>query len=329
MTKHNAETENDLQNTTAEEVITLIVDKALKKYKIDRQRATGIVMENIRKHRKFQQLLDNESNLKKILKSRAFDEVKNNSRHQIYYSLRQYNKDEEAQKKLVASLQQVAPGTPAGEFKKILDELVNTHISTKERLNSSEEFYRQIFQYIGEPAAILDVGCGMHPLLFPFTGKGKCVRQYTALDKDPLCISALSAYTPLMNNDEPEEQRVLTAMEWNIRDDWRVVKKQTGIQRYDAAFFLKVVPVVSRIERPLLSILKKTPADTWVISGSRTSMTKYVNIEGRERRFVHQFLQDTGKIILNEFSTEDEFVVIAGEKETSLSEDNKDVRNGG
>jgi hypothetical protein len=326
MTGNNVETENQRKNTTAEDVIALIVDKALKKYKIDRQRATDIVMENMRKHHKFLQLLENESSLKKILKSRAFDEVNHSSKHQIYYSLRQYNKDEETRNKLVASLQQVAPGAPETEYRGILDELVKTHISTKERLNSSREFYRLLFQHIGEPVSILDVGCGMHPLLFPFDGKGKNVRQYTALDKDPLCISALKAYAPLT---EREELSVLTAMEWNIRDDWRVVKKQIGTARYDVAFFLKVIPVVSRIERPLLAILEKTPADTWVISGSRTSMTKYVNIEGRERRFIHEFLKGTGKTVVNEFATEDEFIAIARDRHSPRTGENNAVREDG
>ncbi|MBW3014116.1 hypothetical protein KY335_02635 [Candidatus Woesearchaeota archaeon] len=52
----------------------------------------------------------------------------------------------------------------SGDYEKILE----THLSTKERLPSYPVIYEKIFAVTGEPAIILDLGCGMNPLSYPF-----------------------------------------------------------------------------------------------------------------------------------------------------------------
>ena len=50
------------------------------------------------------------------------------------------------------------------DYEKILE----THLSTKERLHIYPVIYEQIFAVTGEPKVILDLGCGMNPLSYPF-----------------------------------------------------------------------------------------------------------------------------------------------------------------
>lgn len=290
-----------LETGLAAEVIASIVDKAVKKYKIDAETAAGIVMETMEKHPKFIQLLEQELPLKEILKTRVYDEVSNKARRRIYYELRQYHKDIEARESLIAALSTSSPGA---DYKDIITGLAQSHVSTKERLSSLDSFYQELFKYIAAPASIVDVGCGLHPLLFPFTGAENSVTHYVALDKDKTSISALEAFSKLL------DKNILQPMNWNIKEGWRAVQERTAIRRFDAAFLLKLVPVVYRIQRSLLDILVETPAQTWVITGSRTSMTKYVEIEKRERRIIKQFIQQSGKQIIGEFSTKDEFCII-------------------
>lgn len=298
------EEENILDSELADETISIIVCKALKKYKIDKDRATDIVIDIMQKNRKFLNLLENKTPLKQILKSHSYDEVNHKSMQEIYYELRKYSKNLEVQKSLINELKQSVLLRPEGDYRNIIERLLETHISTKERLNRSGYFYEQLFHSIGLSESIVDVGCGIHPLMFPFDGEGKNIRCYAALEKDTISIDALTVCSTLTR------QNVLLPLKWNIKDGWELVLEQCHILRFDTAFFMKLVPVVSRIERNLLHILLDTPAKTWVLTGSKVSMTKYFKIERRERKIIQQFIEESGKKIIGEFSTEDEFVII-------------------
>lgn len=296
---------NDILETDlAMELISIIVDNALKKYKIDRNGAARIVIEIMEGHPKFLRLLETGPTLKKVLKSRIYDDVAANARRKIYYELRQYSQNLETRESLIDALKQVPPQAPETGYRDILTQLCLSHISTKERYSVGEVFYSELFNYIGQPASIVDVGCGMHPLLFPFTKEGKNVAHYTALDKDKISISAVETFSRVLGGD------ILHAVNWNIKDNWRVVRDTAGIDVFDTALLLKLVPVVYRIERRLVEILLDTPARVWVITGSRTSMTKYVNIEKRERKFINQFIRLSGKRIIGEFAAGNEFCIV-------------------
>ncbi|MCP5105294.1 MAG: hypothetical protein GY950_18040 [bacterium] len=299
--------DNIPETDLAAEVIAVIVNKAVKKYKIDDAAAEEIVTETMAKHPNFLQLLEKQVPLKKILKTRAYDEVNTLSRRNIYHALRQYTKDKEIRESLITSLrelQQSRDGAPRADCGRVIAQLARTHVSTRERLDSLDFFYNEIFKYVGEPASILDVGCGMHPLLFPFEEEGKRLAYYAALDKDRSCISALETVAAIPGRE------ILQAVHWNITDGWKSVYDKTGVRRFDVAFLMKLVPVVYRIERKLLNILRETPAQTWVLTGCKISMTKHLDIEKRERKIIKQFIQQSGKRIAGEFSTAEEFCII-------------------
>jgi 16S rRNA (guanine(1405)-N(7))-methyltransferase len=302
------ENENILETGLAQQVISSIVDNALKKYKIDPDRAEQIVIDTVEKHPKFLRLLagETETALKNILRTRFYREVNQKTRKQIYYELRQYNKNLECQEELVESLKQAVsrPGETGNRYREIIRQLAQTHISTKERLSSLDYFYSKLFEYIGASPTIVDVGCGLHPLLFPFNEKGKNTRCYLALDKDKTCISALSLVARLPGNN------ALNPLNWHIKDEWETIINRIDGPQFHTAFLMKLIPVVFRTEQKSMDILLRTPAKTWVITGSKTSMTKHFNIENRERKIIRRFIDESGKTITGEFSTEDEFCII-------------------
>jgi len=293
-----------LETDLAMELISIIVDKALKKYKIDQEGAARIVIEIMEEHPKFLQWLETGPTLKRVLKSRIYDDVATNARRKIYYELRQYKQNLETRESLIDALKQIPHQAPETGYRDILTQLCLSHISTKERYPAVESFYSELFHHIGQPTSIVDVGCGMHPLLFPFKNEGRNVAHYTALDKDRTSISAVDAFSRVLGGD------ILHAVNWDIKDNWRVVRDITGIDVFDTAFLLKLVPVVYRIERRLVEILLDTPARVWVITGSMTSMTKYVNIEKRERKFINRFIRLSGKKIVGEFAAGNEFCIV-------------------
>jgi hypothetical protein len=291
--------------TLAVEVISSIVESAVKQYKIDTVTAADIVTGTISEHPAFLEYIQREMPIKNILKTRLYDEIKTKSKRKIYYTLRQYNKDCEERENLTEELQSLQPTRFSGETLRIVSQLARTHVSTRERMESPDSFYSRIFNYIDPPESIVDVGCGLNPLIFPFNREeGSSVTCYAALEKDTTCISALHAYSGLL------EKEILHPIHWSIKDGWETVCRSTGVRRFQIAFLMKLVPVVSRLERTLLDILLAIPADTWIVTGSRTSMTKHIDIEKRERKIVRQFISQSGKEVAAEFVTSDEFCLI-------------------
>ncbi|MBI4151342.1 hypothetical protein HY496_00085 [Candidatus Woesearchaeota archaeon] len=77
-------------------------------------------------------------------------------------------------------LKMFARAKTAAEKRKVLDLLLSTHSSTKERLPSYEKMYRRLWQVTGTPASIIDLGCGLNPFSIPLMGLRKL--RYAAFD---------------------------------------------------------------------------------------------------------------------------------------------------
>jgi 16S rRNA (guanine(1405)-N(7))-methyltransferase len=52
--------------------------------------------------------------------------------------------------------------------KNLSDELLEIHKSTKERISIYPFIYQKIFTITGKPKSILDLGCGMNPVSYPY-----------------------------------------------------------------------------------------------------------------------------------------------------------------
>ncbi|MEM4264100.1 MAG: hypothetical protein QW666_04390 [Candidatus Woesearchaeota archaeon] len=50
------------------------------------------------------------------------------------------------------------------------DKILETHLSTKERLLIYPNLYQKIFAITGKPKIILDLGCGLNPASYPYMG---------------------------------------------------------------------------------------------------------------------------------------------------------------
>lgn len=56
------------------------------------------------------------------------------------------------------------------ELRTICLEALKTHASTAERIPEQETLYQQLFAATGQPAAVVDLACALHPLAFPWMG---------------------------------------------------------------------------------------------------------------------------------------------------------------
>jgi len=57
-------------------------------------------------------------------------------------------------------------------------QILAAHVSTRERLPFAETFYRRLFDVTGAPMLILDLACGLNPLMLPWMHLPAGVRYY-------------------------------------------------------------------------------------------------------------------------------------------------------
>jgi 16S rRNA (guanine(1405)-N(7))-methyltransferase len=197
----------------------------------------------------------------------------------------------------------MGPGEVPGQD--LLAGLATGHISTAERLPFLTEFHEALFAGIGTPATVLDLGCGVYPVLFPFDAEGASVSAYVAADKDPGSIRALDSYARVRGDGR------LTAVAFDISDGWAVLRDRTGQSRFDVAFLFKLVPVLRRQASAAYQLLTTISADLVVLTGSTRSMTKNQSIERRERAALLAFAEAAGLRVRAEAACGGECVVVA------------------
>jgi hypothetical protein len=85
------------------------------------------------------------------------------------------------------------------------------------------------------------------------------------------------------------------------------VLSAAGQAAFDIALMLKLIPVVARQSRELLSTLEQTPARRWIVTGSTTGLAKRTSILRREQTILRRFIADSGRTIREEFTFGEEF----------------------
>jgi len=75
-------------------------------------------------------------------------------------------------------------------------QVLGLHSSTRERLSILDQFYAAVFAVTGQPASILDLGCGLNPLTWPWMDLPATTR-YMAVDIDARRVAFLNRYLAL------------------------------------------------------------------------------------------------------------------------------------
>ncbi len=74
--------------------------------------------------------------------------------------------------------------------------ILETNLSTKERLKAYNTLYYRIFQITGQPKSILDVGSGINPISYPFL---ECTPKYTSIEIDKEDVDFVNEYFKIKN----------------------------------------------------------------------------------------------------------------------------------
>lgn len=281
------------------EVINILVAEVLKTYKADESSLLDLISSSIKANKDLINIIEKETDFKKVVRTRAYKDFSNKIKRNVYSELRRYYQDVDDIDVIVEKFKNLQMGSE--ESKNYIKSLLPYHVSTKERLLNLDSFYDPIKKYIMEAKKIIDIGCGINPLMVPFYGDGSNVEKYIATDKDKKSIKIIEAYSNLQGDGK------LVGVSWDLKEGWQELSKKTGIEQYDLAFIMKVVPVVKRQERELLAVLRDTPASLLFITGSKTSMAKNSSIEKRERNDINAFIDECGWTKILEFNESEEF----------------------
>ncbi|MBU4466894.1 hypothetical protein KKF47_02420, partial [Patescibacteria group bacterium] len=124
--------------------------------------------------------------------------------------------------------------------------------STNERIAILDDFYKKIFNVIGSPKTIVDIGSGLNPLTFFWMNLSKNT-EYHAFDIDKDQAWFLKSFFDLFK---------VKQVKIDLGD--ALIDK---FPKSDVTFFLKVIPLLERQEKgSTLKILKKQNSKFLVIS---------------------------------------------------------------
>jgi hypothetical protein len=294
---------NDIKlKEMAEEIAASFV----KNYKCSLADATKFFYSSIIKNDEVARLISDSVNPRQLSKNATLKNFIKKNKKELYYRLRQYKNNEESKEGLEVALK-AARENPTGEARaELLDKLAAYHVSSRERVEQNQLFYEKLGEIAGTAVTtVIDVGCGVQPLFFPHD-RFETVKKYIAIDKDKKSISLLQEFRDIFN----DAYSWLYPRVWNINEGWSGIRTEYGVDVFDLALVLKVVPVVERIQAELLEGLANIPAKTIVISGVKESMVKKRDIGNRERRSITNFINATERTITGEFDLENEFFII-------------------
>jgi SAM-dependent methyltransferase len=277
-----------------EPLVEELLGSVLRAYRVDGELARRLVVEALaREHRLVR--------LAAAGGTRQFKALSAAVRRRVYHQLRRYQREPADGEGEGASAERLRASAAGPERERLLRSLAGRHVSTRERLRELDAFHRQLFALIGRPASVLDVGCGLYPLLFPFDGAGRGVAAYVAVDKHPGWVEAVAAYAQARGDGR------LLPLRLDVAGGWAPLLERAGRARFDVALLLKLVPVLQRRQRATLEVIRRTPARMLLLTGSVSSMTRRERVDRRERAVLRRLVGEAGWSVVGELDTDEEF----------------------
>ncbi len=282
------------------QTINAITAAITERYRVDAAAPRSVVEELVRKSPDLMRVLTEAETLDAVRRTRPFKNVDKTARRRIYHQLRTYKRNTDALHEAIAALAR-SPRDATADQRALCDRICALHTSTRERLEDVDSFHAALLPHIRGAHTILDVGCGVHPLLFPFDHADlSSLEKYVAVDSDAVCVDAVRACA------RARALSLLTAVQWDLDTGWAPLQTAAGIGEFDVAFMFKLVPVIARQQRALLQTLAQTPAERWVVTVSTLSMTRRESIAKRELSVLRRFAALANRRLTAEFSVGEE-----------------------
>ena len=151
--------------------------------------------------------------------------------------------------------------------KELIEKILETHSSTKERLPHYKELYKKLFKITKKPKSIIDLGCGINPFSFPFMDLKNLT--YYAYDISEDEIGILEQYFNLLHQLNPlfsGEAHILDALRWT---------RLLQLEQVDVCFLFKMTDVLDQGKGHKKSeeVIKSIPAKFIIVSVPTLTMS--------------------------------------------------------
>lgn len=226
------------------------------------------------------------------------------ARRHVYHDLRRYTTDEQAQERRHVELRQAIDAGDADVIHTAARALLESHASTRERLQSGAAFAAIVEAAVGHPGSVVDLGCGLHPLT-QFDAPATAPEVYLALDRDERAVEILATYAGAL-----KRSRLIAERADLEQVDWSGQLALADVQEFDLAYLLKVVPVVRRQQPQALARMAEVPARTLMITGSKEALTRRHDISRREDAVLRRFVDSLDARSVERHETDDEIVYV-------------------
>jgi 16S rRNA (guanine(1405)-N(7))-methyltransferase len=285
---------NRSDDSLFDELVGALADEVVRRYRIDRAAAVDAIAKSWTERPRLVAVIAASGSLDEVRRTRVYQDAAAAAKRDIYHRLRRYRSGS------FERLASLSAGASGEVLASRVAEIIAAHVSTAERSTHLDEFLAALTAAVGPVRSVVDVGCGVLPLVYPLDG----VDSYWALDRDRDAVGAVEDFARIRADGR------LRPVVWDLADGWPRLFGGGLPRRCDVALLLKVVPVVARQSPHLLATLAAAPADLLVISGSRIAMAKRQDIERRETQVLQRFCTEYGLVERARFHTPDEICLV-------------------
>jgi len=166
--------------------------------------------------------------------------------------------------------------------------ILHCHTSTRERMSFYEDLYHALFQLIGKPQSILDVGCGLNPVSYPFMHLKDVA--YTASDFSQRDCDFVKNYFDLLTKRYPVHGEVICI---NVLDDEGIAALKR-LPAVDVCFLFKVSDLIDRKgHKPTEKVVQAVHAKYVIVSFSTKTLSGQL-MEKRRRVWFETMIERLG-----------------------------------
>jgi len=161
----------------------------------------------------------------------------------------------------------------------IVEHLLSTHASTRERLPFNAQVYDQLFTITGKPNVVVDIGCGLNPVAYPDKDA-----TYIAMDIDRKLCALVAQYFSIAGVEG--ECKVVDA---------KGIEQIKKLPKADVALVFKLLELLEKGEGHKLSelLINALPAK-WVVVSFPTVTSSGKPMRSPRRTWIELMLKRVG-----------------------------------